>query len=99
MQPKRRFEFELDDQGAADHEEAGDQDDDPRGAVARTGEGIIEPADLATRPQRQEALKQPAPAAAGAAASEPAADRREFGIVSHLIFITQKGRLVAAPCN
>src|ERR1700678_2705044 len=72
MQPEWRLILDLDDPRAADHDAAGGNDDENRRPVAGVDEGIVEPAGLAIRPQRQKAGIQPALAAARASAGEPA---------------------------
>ena len=62
VQPERRLVFDLDDQRAADHDGAGDHDDEHRRPVAGIDEGVIEPAGFAARPQvRKPAYSLPLP--------------------------------------
>ena len=49
MDPERRLIERLDDERAADHHEAGENDDEHRRPVAGIDEGVVEPADLAAR--------------------------------------------------
>ena len=47
MQPERRLVAELDEEGEAADQEAGNEDDEDGRAVARIGEGIVETAGAA----------------------------------------------------
>src|SRR5690242_1147447 len=77
MQPERRLVLDLDDQRGADHDRAGDHDDEDRRPIAGIHEGEVEPANLATRPQADEAGIDAALAATRAFAGNPA--QRAFG--------------------
>src|ERR1041385_2741724 len=75
MHPKWRLIDHLDDQCRANHDEAGNQDHENRGAVTCISEGIVEPASLALLAQREEAGKQVPLVAARASAREAGHDR------------------------
>ena len=63
VQPIGRLKLDLGDQRRSDDNGAAEEHDEDRGPVAGIGEAVVEPADLAARPQRQEALEQLAAAA------------------------------------
>ena len=71
---------DLGHQRGADHDEAGEEHDEDGGPVAGIGEAIIEPADLAARPQRQKARNSLPLPQRGQAQDRPA--RIEPGSVS-----------------
>ena len=75
VHPERRLIEDLGEQRRADDDEAGDEHDEDRGPVAGIGEAVIEPADVAARPQRQKALEQLALAATRTCARQSGEDR------------------------
>src|SRR5215472_18374379 len=66
----RRLKQNLGHQRSSNHDRAGQKHDEYGRAVAGIGKAVIEPADLAARPQRQEARKQLTLAAARTAAGQ-----------------------------
>src|SRR5882757_5461632 len=72
VNPERRLVFDLHDQSGGDDDGAGQHDEENRRAIAAVDEGVIEPADLAVRPQMEEARIELALAAARAAAGDAA---------------------------
>src|SRR5687768_15077891 len=60
VHPERRLVDELDDQRRTRDDEPGNEDDEHRRSVAGVGEGIIEAAGLAARPNCEQPVEQPA---------------------------------------
>ena len=81
VHPHRRMQLELDEERAAEHEEAQDEDGEYGRAVAGVGEGIAEPAALALLAQHQPAAEQRALAAARAAPLEAGGEHGGIGCV------------------
>ena len=75
VDPVWRVIHRLGDQGGPDHDEAGQKHDEHGRPVTGIDEAIVEPADLAPRPQRQESLEQFALGAARTGARQSGADR------------------------
>jgi len=75
MHPIRWLKQNLGHQRGTDDDRAGQEYDEYGRTVAGIDKAVIEPADLAARPQRQEARKQLAVAAARTAAAEASVNR------------------------
>src|SRR5690606_3031584 len=77
MYPVGRLIRHLQPQGEDDGRQAAEGDDEEGGAVRRVGEGIVQPARLATVGKLQESLEQMPLSAPGAAPPETGPDRRQ----------------------
>jgi len=104
MHPIRRVINDLGGERGANHDEAGDEHDEHRRAVARIGKAIIKPARLAARRQSQKAAEQLALAAARARATQSGRDGackrtgRQFGHGPNIVrYAAARKRMAEQP--